>query len=112
MLSLSVGGTSRGASPTVVPDQPPPNDHQQHADKENRNGLNIARFIVEILTLLVLLWYTIVTQGLWNEADRANTIAEDANKQTRDMARIADCPWVGIYEVVLEKFAPTEKVKI
>jgi hypothetical protein len=73
----------------TVPDQPPASTERQQTGGKNRDSLNVARFLVELITLAVLLWYTILTRGLWKEADRANTLAQEA-------VRIAERPWIAV----------------
>lgn len=85
---------SQGLPPPVppVPNQPPANDHQQQAGNKNCNRLDIARFIVEFITLAVLLWYTIITNDLWREAN-------DANRLNTENSRLDQRPWVFVVEV-------------
>jgi hypothetical protein len=98
---------SQGLPPPspAMPDQPPANAHQQQTAHESRDGLSRARFIVEILTLGVLVWYTIITNGLWGEADQANRL----NIKNSHLDQRA---WVGVQEIHLPKVpTPREQLK-
>lgn len=101
-------GSFQSLPPPVppVPNQPPSNDHQPQGGNENHNSLNIARFIVEILTLLVLLWYTIITNGLWRVADQANRL-------NIENARLDQRAWVGLGPInILNKMTTSEPFRI
>jgi hypothetical protein len=50
--------------------------------------LDITRFAIEVLTLIVLFWYTIITNGLWTEANRQNVLSQR--------------PWVSVDAVAAE----------
>src|SRR5258707_14947191 len=75
-----------------VPNQPPPHTYQQRANNEKNSGLDIIRLIIEVLTLLTLFCYTIVTYGLWSVADQANRL----NAQS---ARLDQRAWVSLNKI-------------
>ncbi len=72
-----------------VPNQPPSYSHKHQGRRKKNNCLDITRFIVEVLTLGVLLCYTIITNRLWVVADKANRL-------NAENVRLDQRAWIGI----------------
>src|SRR6266498_2660031 len=86
----------------------PPSDGQRNRPGGNKNGcLEVARFIVEVLTfiigfatLIALLFYVKATYHQVHEMRKANRIARDA-------LALSERPWVGIGPIAIQS-KPTE----
>lgn len=78
-----------------VPDQPP-SCTQGKCDHNKLSSLDYARFVVEIITLLVLYYYTRITGQALDAAREANRLTGVANSLTVENVRLDQRPWVAL----------------
>jgi hypothetical protein len=94
------------------PNQPPANGYEARVSREKESCLEVTRFVVEIITLLVLSWYACTTQAQLNEARRANNTAYNALESVRENARLDQRAWVGPVGFSKSKIIPGAEVKM
>jgi len=76
------------------PNPPPAPPQEKHSGKKCRNRLDIARFVVEVLGLIGLVVYAVLTYFMYCETKKAANAAESASK-TADMSlKVAERAWL------------------
>jgi len=76
------------------PDSPPAPPKEKHPRKKCRSRLDIARFVVEVLGLIGLVIYAVLTYFMYCETKKAANAADSAAKTAANQLELAERPWV------------------